>query len=1220
MVQPCFPVPIYTAYTPLPGRAEEEIRTRCPRIPDATNRYDGRHDGRPDGRHPSFLRFSQSVRAATILDESAPLLRDFGRMKKTNRPEPDRYRAVRIVVRWSLQTLVAASLFWVVAHAWAEDHSSGLWSLQAVRRTPIPMLQSGHRPREGTAARVSDSRWAVDTWIDAFVLQKLEERGLEPGQAADRAGWLRRATFDLTGLPPSDDEGDELVADPAPDAKDRAIDRLLASPAYGQRWGRHWLDAVRYADARDLIQLPAESDFREIWRYRDWVVSAWNRDMPYPQFLTMQLAGDLLQPQDDDRIDRDALVATGFLALADFVPGDVDKEQMIADYVNDEIDVVGRAILGFTLACARCHDHKFDPITTEDYYALAGIFFSTRLVPGPVKGNTPLVRVPLASRAELARIESEKIRNQQRMAELRREISSAEDRHARAYLEQQVALFTEKYLIAAWEFTRWQSQNAEADLLLDLEPTADVVRFAADRSLDPATLARWLSYLHRRRGLRGVGRVHPSLENFLALADQESVARASSHLQGVVRDNQRARGSPVDPATEALQRAELLRFQADDSGIITDASGAIEIWPDRAGLAEDAERAADLPTPMVSVESIHGRSRSVVQFQGKQLLHAPRTVPNAGTIVICFRCDSKGPDGQRLIGWEDASAGQHGIGLMVNGRGALHAILRKQGANGDVVCSAPPQATFQTVTITWGQDGTAVYRDGELLGSNRGTDGVSSDPAIKSLVLGGPGSGGGGRFHGDLAEFRVYDRVLAEADRKQVEQEVRTRWFDNDQPPGEKPKHDGSDRDGVARQFSLRDELLSSRGPYRIEKELQGEYLSAEARAERNRLQQELQTLEAYKPYEVPQAVVVQEGGPKETPHEGTHDAKVFARGNPHQPGDVVPRGFPAAIQLQSIRPLATGNSTSIEISDNSSSSQAAKAPASLERYRIREGSGRRELAGWITDPAHPLTARVMVNRIWQHHFGVGLVPTSTNFGALGERPSHPELLDELAARYIESGWSAKRLHRWLVLSSTYGRSSRVDAVTLRIDPENRWLARMSRRRLDAEEIRDAMLAVSYELDRKTDGPGFLELANPRRSLYLMSARTGAKTSDFAPLFDGANCGAIVERRASSTVAPQALFLMNDPWVEDLANRIAVRLLSDVRDPDLAQRIGRLYQRVLSRAPTAEELEIAHRFLDDASKEQVAAGPEKRIDKQSVEAWARLCHLLLCTNEFVYVD
>ena len=223
-----------------------------------------------------------------------------------------------------------------------------------------------------------------------------------PAPPADKRTLLRRATFDLTGLPPQPEEIEAFLADESPDAFAKVVDRLLASPLYGQRWGRHWLDVVRYADARDLIQLPAESDFREAWRYRDWVVDAFNRDLPYDEFITRQLAGDLLQPADPTKIDKEALVATGMLAIADFVPGDVDKEQMIADYVNDQIDVVGRAFLGLTLACARCHDHKFDPISTEDYYALAGIFFSTRLIPGPVKGNTPLVKVPLLSPSRIA--------------------------------------------------------------------------------------------------------------------------------------------------------------------------------------------------------------------------------------------------------------------------------------------------------------------------------------------------------------------------------------------------------------------------------------------------------------------------------------------------------------------------------------------------------------------------------------------------------------------------------------------------------------------------------------------------------------------------------------------------------------------------------------------------------------------------------------------------
>ena len=220
---------------------------------------------------------------------------------------------------------------------------------------------------------------------------------------------------------------------------------------YGERWGRHWLDVVRYADARDLIQLPAASDFREAWRYRDWVVEAFNRDLPYADFVRHQIAGDLLPPPRPGGINKDGLVATGLLAIADFVPGDVDKDQMIADYVNDQIDVVGRAFLGLTVACARCHDHKFDPISAEDYYALAGIFFSTRLIPGPVPGNTPLVRVPLLSPDELAR-DARGRADKQRRAELEQQLPDAADREYLSLLKPVVIGQTARYLVAACEY------------------------------------------------------------------------------------------------------------------------------------------------------------------------------------------------------------------------------------------------------------------------------------------------------------------------------------------------------------------------------------------------------------------------------------------------------------------------------------------------------------------------------------------------------------------------------------------------------------------------------------------------------------------------------------------------------------------------------------------------------------------------------------------------
>ncbi len=252
--------------------------------------------------------------------------------------------------------------------------SKAWWSFQPLRRAAAPA--------------VKDTAWPRSE-IDRFILAGLEAKGLEPAMPADKRTLLRRATFDLTGLPPTPEEIDAFLADESPDAFARVVDRLLASPAYGERWGRHWLDVVRYADARDLIQLPAASDFREAWRYRDWVVDSFNRDVSYADFVRFQIAGDLLPPTRPGGINKDGLVATGLLAIADFVPGDVDKDQMIADYVNDEIDVVGRAFLGLTIACARCHDHKFDPISAEDYYALAGIFFSTSADPRPGAGQHP---------------------------------------------------------------------------------------------------------------------------------------------------------------------------------------------------------------------------------------------------------------------------------------------------------------------------------------------------------------------------------------------------------------------------------------------------------------------------------------------------------------------------------------------------------------------------------------------------------------------------------------------------------------------------------------------------------------------------------------------------------------------------------------------------------------------------------------------------------------
>jgi hypothetical protein len=338
-------------------------------------------------------------------------------------------------------------------------------------------------------------------------------------------------------------------------------------------------------------------------------------------------------------------------------------------------------------------------------------------------------------------------------------------------------------------------------------------------------------------------------------------------------------------------------------------------------------------------------------------------------------------------------------------------------------------------------------------------------------------------------------------------------------------------------------------------------------------LRQELAALKDIRPPVVPEAVVVQDGGPTGTRHEGFRDAHVHVRGNHKILGKKVPRRFPVFL-------------------------------AGDRQPPITEGSGRLQLASWLTRPEHPLTARVMVNRIWQHHFGEGIVRTPNNFGERGERPTHPELLDYLAYQFVRSGWSVKAMHRLIMLSSAYQQSSRPSAGALAKDPDNRLVSRMNRRRLEAECIRDSLLAVAGRLDGGMGGPAFQDLAVPRRTIYLMSARTGANTSDFGALFDRADPTSIVERRGVSTVAPQALFFLNDPFVAVQARALAGRLAREAPGGP-GDAIGRLYAIVFGRPPTREEESIGLRLLAPAA---------------DVSPLERYCHMVLCTNEFLYID
>lgn len=688
---------------------------------------------------------------------------------------------------------------------------ANFWAFQPVRPQMIPAI--------------SDASWPQSA-IDRFILAKLEATKLHPTKDASAATLLRRATLDLTGLPPMPDEVEAFVSDSSPQAFEKLVDRLLASPAFGERFGRHWLDVTYFADTTGVGR---RTPLTDAWRYRDYVIAAFNGDMPYNQFTREQIAGDQLPAADDATRERQ-LVATGYVVLGPWHHFDMDREKLTMDVVDLQIDALGRTFMGLTLGCARCHDHKFDPITAKDYYALAGIFKSTKTIGGSSVHQTDLPQ----SHAEA-------------------------EAHAAAKL--------------AWE-------NREKELTNEKDEATKKI----------AELEKQIASL------------------------TEPVAQA-------------APSGPNDEKTIAEQRKE----------------------------------------------------------------------------------------------------------------------IEKQ------------------------------------IGKLRGRIGA---------------------IDGDLGFWRQITPT-------------------------------------VKRAFSAAD-------------------------------------------------------------REAPADVKINLRGNVHVLGETSPRGFPEVIKW-----------------DGAPSPNPA-------------ASGRLELANWLTDPKHPLAARVYVNRIWKHLFGAGLVPTVDNFGSRGDRPSHPELLDFLAGRLIELDWSTKSLVREIVLSRTYQLDSRIVPEAAAVDPDNRLLWRMSPRRLEAEAIRDSILAVSGQLDLTRGGPtlpitranlhvntpSFLEddakiepHVKNRRSVYQPIMRGSLfRELDVLTLFDFADPDQIVAVRAVTTVPTQSLFLLNSDFIREAAQAIAKRTLT-APDRDEVTRIQETYEKLYSRPPSAAEVAASAEYLQSLGAADAATREN---------AWTEYCRALLISAEFLY--
>jgi hypothetical protein len=904
------------------------------------------------------------------------------------KPLPEADRAL-------LRTWIASGARWgtdpIDPFRISTERRAGLdwWSLQPLRSSSSPA------PGDGKFRS-----WARNG-VDAFLLTRLLENGLTPSPEADRRTLLRRLSFDLIGLPPTPEETDAFLSDKSADAYEKVVDRLLSSPAYGERWARHWLDVVRFGESdgfeRDLPRFNA-------WPYRDWVINALNRDLPYDQFVRLQLAGDVLLPGDPE-----ALAATGFLVAGahDIVVPSVQamRDAMRQDEMEDIVGTVGQTFLGLTVNCARCHDHKFDPVSQKDYYrlvdALAGVGHGERAVPSP-------------SDAALL------VRLRQRSNELAERVAALEAPVRRALLAARAPGKVVPRSLAEWDFRR-----ALTDAVSGLDGTR-----------------------HGSAAMTGDGLKLDGSTGYVATVPLKTPLRAKT----------------------------------------------LEAWVRLDGLSQRGGG-------VMSVQTTDGNAFDAIVF------------------------------------------GEREPGRWMAGSDAFH---RTRPPGGPAETEADRRVIH--VAITYALDGTiALYREGHPYGSSYRSDGpISFSAGMAQVVFGLRHSpvGGNKMLAGTLVRARLYDRALSA------------------------------------------DEVAISAGVYISEEDLANALPPAQrasrqqdraALAEVNDQIRLLQTRETRKVYAV-----------NSLAPSPTH---LLIRGNVTTPGELV-----------RAEPLSALNGS-------------VKAPSSVSEEK--EGEKRKALAGWIASADNPLFARVMVNRLWHHHFGSGLVEMPNDLGFHGGRPSHPELLDWLAAELIRQRWSLKAIHRLMVTSAAYRQTSAPRPDCLSRDAGNRLVWRRSPGRLDAEVVRDTLLAVAGRLDRTIGGRSYqdfrtyffkgtqfydpVEQVGPsfsRRTVYRMWARGGR--NPFLDTFDCPDPSTTTPRRIGTTTPLQALALLNNAQVLDLADTLADRLRREA-GPDLDRQVRRLFALAHGRAPTEREQVLVRPFVER-------------------HGLAALCRVVFNSNEFIQVD
>ncbi len=745
-----------------------------------------------------------------------------------------------------------------------------------------------------TAPKVADKAGFVKTDIDRYVLAKMNEKGLSPSPQTDKRALIRRAAYDLTGLPPTPEEVEDFVKDKSPNAFAKVVDRYLASPRYGERWGRHWLDVARYADNTGDRQNRGNPNFPFSWTYRDYVIEAFNEDKPFDQFIKEQIAADRVVKGDDKR----DLAAMGFLTVGKRFMGNQE------DVIDDRIDVVTQGFMGLTVSCARCHDHKFDPIPTKDYYALHGVFSSSV---EPEKG--PFLTPPKET--------AEYLDFKKKLNELQEELAG-----------------TANY---EYEKSLTQLRNTMGDVMLGS------YRFGVAKNAAPLR-----SFL-REKNINANG--------------YEALAKA-------LKDMAKEPGAVMKPwfAYTAIPKDDF----SSKSATIT------------AGLNKDS-----------SVNPIIAGALTKAQ---------PKTIEEVAAVYSKLFKDSE-------KAWAEQKA---------SGSAGMKDEFEEQVRS---VLHSPKSPLYLT----------------------------TRDARVFSLI-------GGAQVRG--FENRVYAKIY---------------------------------------------------------------------------------TLETTHPGS-PARAMVMEDAPR------PRDSAVLIRGERGRRGEAAPRQF-----LQIL------------------SKEAPK--------KLNTGSGRIDLAEAIADKNNPLTARVIVNRIWAKHFGEGMVRTVSDFGLRAEPPTHPELLDHLATYFMDNGWSIKKLHRYILLSGVYQQGTMDNAKYEEKDPANLYLWKMPIRRLDFEAIRDTVLMHGGNMDLSNGGKPVDITDNPspnRRTVYGYVDRFDLP--EMFRTFDFANPDMTTSVRNPTTVPQQALFMMNSPFVIEQAKLMVQRtdFLKGKTDED---KVKFLFQTLYQRNPTANEISMAQQYM-----------------------------------------